>query len=297
VKEYMPLPVDGKAVIFETLDSGDNLLFLYEKKIERYNGYKSFIGNGLKNGEICLYAFKDDAPKWYPTQTFKKYIENDRFHVHSIEDLPSLYNKIREIHDLKGENDALRFLVDFCNITDLDGVDIVSYEKKIINNSKEIPLTSLNAFNVSMLDYDIIRELIALHKKVLFFTESSGVGVALPIFSFIKPLEESSVQFLSHEIIESLVKKNLELIILYSLSKKPRCGYELIREIARRFHVFLSQGTIYPLLYSLYDQGFLEIKMKNRAKVYAPTKRGEFITRKRLDEFKTASKHLLNLIE
>ena len=298
MKEYMPLPVDGKAIIFETLEKGDDLLFLYEEKMERYNGYKSFIGNGLKNGEICMYAYKDDAPKWHPTQTFNKDIENNRFHVHSIEDLPSFQNKIAEMHDLREEENSLRFLVDFCNITNLDRDDIVSCEKKIINKSKEKQITSLTAFNVSMLDHEIIRRLMTVHEKVLFFTESSGIGVALPTFSFIKPLEESSVQFLSHEIIESFVKKNLELIILYSLSKKPRCGYELIREIARRFHIFLSQGTVYPLLYSLHRKGFLEIKMgKNRAKVYSPTAQGESITRRRLDEFKAASKHLLNLIE
>jgi len=298
MKEYMSLPVDGKAIIFETLEKGDNLLFLYEDKMERYNGYKSFIGNGLENGEICMYAFKDEKPKWHPTHTFKKYIESNQFHVHPIEDMPSLDNKIEEMHDLKREADVLRFLIDFCNITDLNEDDIVSCGKKIIDNNKEIPFIALTAFNVSVLDHDIIRRLMTTHEKVLFFTQSSGIGVVLPTFSFIKPLEESSVQFLSHEIIESFVKKNLELIILYSLSKTPRCGYDLIREIARRFHVFVSQGTIYPLLYSLHEKGLLEIKIgKNRAKIYFPTKPGESITRRRLDEFKTASKHLLNLIE
>lgn len=298
MKEYMSLPVDGKAVIFETLGKGDNLLFLYEAGIERYNGYKSFIGNGLKNGEICLYAFKDELPKWHPTHTFKKYIENNQFHVHSISDTTSLDNKIEEMHDLKREDDALRFLIDFCNITDFNEDGIVSCGKKIIDKSKESTIITLSAFNAGVLDHDIIRTLMTMHEKVLFFTQSSGLGVVLPTFSFIKPLEESSVQFLSHEIIESFVKKNLEIIILYSLSKQPRCGYDLIREIARRFHVFVSQGTIYPLLYSLREKGFLEIKMgKNRAKVYLPTEQGEAITRRRLDEFRTASRHLLNLIE
>jgi len=298
MKEYMPLPIDEKAIIFETLEKGDDLLFLYDVKMERYNGYRSFIGNGLENGEICMYAFKEEMPKWYPTHTFKKYIESNQFHVHPITDMPSLDNKVAEIHDLKREEDILRFLIDFCNITDLNEDDVVSCGKKIINKSKEIPLVAITAFNVSVLDHDIIRRLMTTHEKVLFFTQSSGIGVVLPTFSFIKPLEESSVQFLSHEIIESFVKKNLEIIILYSLSKTPRCGYELIRDIARRFHVFLSQGTVYPLLYSLREKGFLEIKMgKNRAKIYIPTEQGEAITRRRLDEFRTASRHLLNLIE
>jgi DNA-binding PadR family transcriptional regulator len=52
---------------------------------------------------------------------------------------------------------------------------------------------------------------------------------------------------------ERLVKTNLDLIILRLLKEKPRWGYEINLEIRNRFKVYLSAGTLYPLLHSIKD--------------------------------------------
>ncbi|MEM2123000.1 MAG: PadR family transcriptional regulator [Candidatus Bathyarchaeia archaeon] len=57
---------------------------------------------------------------------------------------------------------------------------------------------------------------------------------------------------------ERIVKNILDLIILKLLDEKPRWGYELNIEIKDRFNVYLSAGTLYPLLHSLEDRGLLE---------------------------------------
>jgi PadR family transcriptional regulator PadR len=57
---------------------------------------------------------------------------------------------------------------------------------------------------------------------------------------------------------ERLVKANLDLIILRLLKSKPRWGYEINLAIRDRFRVYLSAGTLYPLLHSLEDSGRLE---------------------------------------
>ena len=42
------------------------------------------------------------------------------------------------------------------------------------------------------------------------------------------------------------IKANKELIILSLLSRKPMCGFDLIKEIYSETESFLSQGTIIP---------------------------------------------------
>lgn len=55
-----------------------------------------------------------------------------------------------------------------------------------------------------------------------------------------------------------MVKSNLDLIILWLLKAKPRWGYEINMEIKERFKVYLSAGTLYPLLHSLEDRRYIE---------------------------------------
>ena len=57
---------------------------------------------------------------------------------------------------------------------------------------------------------------------------------------------------------ERLVKANLDLIILRLLRSKPRWGYEINMAIRERYRVYLSAGTLYPLLHSLEDSGRIE---------------------------------------
>jgi|YelNatPaOPRAMG01_1025707.scaffolds.fasta_scaffold58152_2 DNA-binding PadR family transcriptional regulator len=56
---------------------------------------------------------------------------------------------------------------------------------------------------------------------------------------------------------ERIVKNILDLIILKLLDERPRWGYELNIEVKDRFNVYLSAGTLYPLLHSLEDRGLV----------------------------------------
>jgi DNA-binding PadR family transcriptional regulator len=57
---------------------------------------------------------------------------------------------------------------------------------------------------------------------------------------------------------ERVVKNNLDLIILMLLRLKPRWGYEVNIAIRDRFKVYLSAGTLYPLLHSLEEDGHIQ---------------------------------------
>lgn len=99
---------------------------------------------------------------------------------------------------------------------------------------------------------------------------------------------------------EDIVKNHLEIIILSMLVKKPMCGYDVIKEIFSRYNVLISQGTVYPMLYSLKEEGILRIEsMKGDMK----TKR-YFITQdilddveKKIDGFIKTEENILNSIK
>ena len=57
---------------------------------------------------------------------------------------------------------------------------------------------------------------------------------------------------------ERVVKNNLDLIILRLLRSKPQWGYEVNMAIRDKFHVYLSAGTLYPLLHSLEEDGYVQ---------------------------------------
>ncbi len=57
---------------------------------------------------------------------------------------------------------------------------------------------------------------------------------------------------------ERVVKNNLDLIILRLLRAQPRWGYEVNIAIRDRFRVYLSAGTLYPLLHSLEEDGYIQ---------------------------------------
>jgi len=57
---------------------------------------------------------------------------------------------------------------------------------------------------------------------------------------------------------ERVVKNNLDLIILRLLRSRPQWGYEVNIAIRDRYRVYLSAGTLYPLLHSLEGDGYIQ---------------------------------------
>jgi len=57
---------------------------------------------------------------------------------------------------------------------------------------------------------------------------------------------------------ERVVKNNLDLIVLKLLRGKPQWGYEVNIAIRDRYRVYLSAGTLYPLLHSLESDGYIQ---------------------------------------
>jgi len=298
-KECVSIPIEGSLILLSEIQKGGAFLFLYGQNVEKYNSYRSFLEHGLKNNEICLYAFEDVDQKWHPEMIFKEYIENERLHVFPIDNLEALDTKISKTSTTaKSRGESLRLLVDFCNIANPENINtIVSSGEKILKRGKDIPITSITAFNVNSMDYETVGKIMKMYEKVIFLSQTGELFAALPTFATVKTFKKPSLVAISQQTTEALVKNNLETLTLYLLHKKPMCGFDLIKTILHQFHCFLSQGTVYPLLYSLERKGILKVENSVKAKIYSLSEHGEKIRRSKVDEFKKAQRHMLSLIE
>lgn len=70
------------------------------------------------------------------------------------------------------------------------------------------------------------------------------------------------------ELIQSLVKKNLDIIILSMLKDNPVHGYKIIADLHNTFGVLLSPGTLYPLLYRLLSEELIIVEVKKAEDVF-----------------------------
>ena len=105
--------------------------------------------------------------------------------------------------------------------------------------------------------------------------------------------------------LQQLKKGVLELIVLEAVRRKDRYGYELVELIAqlgsRSGGLFtLREGTLYPILYRLEDDGLIEAVWQQETgraaprKIYSATEKGREENERRLGlwaGFRTAVDH------
>lgn len=129
-------------------------------------------------------------------------------------------------------------------------------------------MTLINAFEATQLDSKDMNRLLPLHERVYMFQENSSM-LGLPGVS---PAAESiwpQKTVLPTSALEKLAKDNLELLCLLFLWKKPQSGYQVLKSLAQHFHILLSQGTLYPMLYSLEKAGKITVANgTGREKIY-----------------------------
>lgn len=73
---------------------------------------------------------------------------------------------------------------------------------------------------------------------------------------------------------ERIIKNFMDILILTELRNGPMSGYDVIAYIHNKFHLLVSSGTVYSLLYSLERNGVIEGKWNERKRVYTLTEKG-----------------------
>ncbi len=79
----------------------------------------------------------------------------------------------------------------------------------------------------------------------------------------------------SPELMERIVKKELDNVVLSLLMTNPMCGSELVKALYQKFKVFVSPGTLYPMLNELGKRGLLVYEYKLKNKVYRVKEKGK----------------------
>jgi DNA-binding PadR family transcriptional regulator len=73
---------------------------------------------------------------------------------------------------------------------------------------------------------------------------------------------------------ERIIKNFMDIIILAELREGPLSGYDVISFIHNKFHLLVSSGTVYSLLYSLERNSLIEGTWNERKRVYKLTDKG-----------------------
>jgi DNA-binding PadR family transcriptional regulator len=74
---------------------------------------------------------------------------------------------------------------------------------------------------------------------------------------------------------ERIIKNFMDIIVLAELRNGALSGYDVISFIHNKFHLLVSSGTVYSLLYSMERNGLIEGKWNERKRVYKLTEKGE----------------------
>lgn len=76
----------------------------------------------------------------------------------------------------------------------------------------------------------------------------------------------------------SVVTRFVDLIILGELKRNgPLSGYDIVSFIHQKFHILISPGKVYSVLYALERNGFVqgELSVRKRKRIYVLTGKGE----------------------
>jgi len=74
---------------------------------------------------------------------------------------------------------------------------------------------------------------------------------------------------------ERIIKNFMDILILAELKNGAMSGYDVIAFIHNKFHLLVSSGIVYSLLYSLERNGLIEGKWNERKRVYKLTDKGD----------------------
>ncbi|MGA2912077.1 MAG: response regulator [Methanoregula sp.] len=283
--QYLDLP-EIKTVLLKDIFS-DIILFLYTENNIKEPIFKFAIESGIKKGGRNFFSYSRSTVQKY----FLKEIQKQELFTHRIKRneihtlLPILEKCTESVQESKAPG-SLQILIDFSETEEFE--DIIAVKKMIISKKeKGIPVSGIIAINIGMIDHTRIRLFAEGISKIIV---STGKETTLSFAHHTFPAE--SVSIVPQATIDDVVKKSLELVVL-SLLDKPISGNDIVHEIHNRYNVLIPQARVYMLLYDLEQNGYMEIKMSGKSKLYCPTEKGRKYISQKLNDIKLVFKHIL----
>jgi CheY-like chemotaxis protein/DNA-binding PadR family transcriptional regulator len=283
--DYLDLP-ETKTVLLKDIFS-DIILFLYTENDTKEPVFKFAIEEGIKKGGRNFFSYsRSTVQKHFLKEIQKRELFTHRIKRNEIHALLPVLEKCTESIMDPGAPESLQILIDFSDAEESEEILAV---KRLILSKKEkgVPLSGIIAINIGMIDHTLIRSFAEGISKIIV---STGKETTLSFAHQSFPAE--SVSIVPQTTIDDVVKKSLELVVL-SLLDKPISGNDIVHEIHNRYNVLIPQARVYMLLYDLEQNGYLEIKMSGKSKLYSPTEKGGKYISQKLNDIKLVFKHIL----
>jgi CheY-like chemotaxis protein len=267
----------------------DIVLLLYNSAGVKELVFTAFMERNLKKNGCLLFAYSLSRAH----RKFQREIQQGMIRTCRMKDgeVSSLRQALSDFPERSGSADsadppALQFIIDFSeqfSRRDIMGaVDLILEIRK-----KGVPVCGIIALYVGASDDMLVNELSRSIPKVIV-TTNRGTVISCADHSF--PLEHLS--FLPQPVVDAMVKKVLEPVIL-SFLEKPVTGSDILHGIRERYNVPIPKARIYTHLYALQKMGYLGTHISRKTKIYYPTDAGKAYIRKKLDEFNSVFHHIL----
>jgi len=265
----------------------DIVLFLYTDQVVKEPIFKFALEEGIRKKGRTLFAyFQSTLPKYFLKEIQKRELYTRRIKRNEVYALLPLLEKCTESRMNADTPDSLQILFDFSETDEFD--DILAIRRFLLTKKEAgIPICGILALNVGKIDHTLIQSLAEGIPKIIV---STGKETTLSFAHHTFPAETVSV--VPQSTIDDVVKKSLEPVVL-SLLDKPISGYDIVHEIHNRYNVLIPQARVYTFLHDLMDQGYLEIRISGKSKLYCPTETGKKHISQKLADFKQVFRHIL----
>lgn len=265
----------------------DIVLFLYTDQVAKEPIFKFALEEGIKKGGRTLFAyFQSTLPKYFPKEIQKKELYTHRIKRNEVYSLLPVLDKCTDSLVGSGTPASLQILFDFSETEEFD--DILAIRKLLlVKKETGLPVCGILAMNIGKISHTLIQSLAEGIPKIIV---STGKETTLSFAHHTFPAR--SVSVVPQSTIDDVVKKSLEPVVL-SLLDKPISGYDIVHEIHNRYKVLIPQARIYTLLHELLDDGYLEIRVSGKSKLYCPTEKGKKHIIRKLDDFKQVFQHIV----
>ena len=285
---YLDLP-EVKTVLLKDIFT-DIILFLYTDQVAKEPIFKFALEEGIKKGGRNLFAYSSSTlQKYFPKEISKKELFIHRIKKNEVFALLPVLEKCTASLQKPDTSDSLQILLDFSEPEEFD--DILAIRNLLLSRKESsAPVSGIIALNIGKIDHTLIKSLAEGIPKIIV---STGKETTLSFAHHTFPAE--SVSVVPQSTIDDVVKKSLEPVVL-SLLNKPISGYDIVHEIHSRYKVLIPQARVYTLLYDLMENGYLEIRVSGKSKLYCPTEKGKKHISQKLNDFKLVFQHILGTV-
>jgi CheY-like chemotaxis protein/DNA-binding PadR family transcriptional regulator len=282
---YLDLP-EIKTVLLQDIFT-DIVLFLYTDQVAKEPIFKFALEEGLKKGGRNLFAYsQSNLQKYFLKEIAKKELYTHRLRQNELFTLMAVLEKCIESQQNTGITSSLQILLDF---SETEEFDVILAIRNLLFSNKEntIPISGIIALNIGKIDHTLIKSLADGISKIIV---STGKETTLSFSHHSFP--EDAVSVVPQSTIDDVVKKSLEPVVL-SLLDKPISGYDIVHEIHNRYKVLIPQARVYALLYDLLENGYLEIRISGKSKLYCPTEKGKKHISRKLNDYQRVFRHII----